>query len=154
MPMGLTLGQIINDIGGGVPNGKKLKMLQTGWASWWSAGRGQLGRTHRLRLRCARPARFSAQGGIIVIDEDTCAVDITRNLVAFTQYESCGKCFPCRLGMEHLLEVVDRIVRFESRLEDLDLFAEHWQDDGVEFAMRARAVGLWAYTLGIAALRV
>ena len=60
-------------------------------------------------------------GGVIVIDEDTCAVDITRNLVAFTQYESCGKCFPCRLGMEQLLEVVERIAVFEGKSEDLEL---------------------------------
>ena len=60
-------------------------------------------------------------GGIIIADEDTCAVDLTRVLVAFCQYESCGKCFPCRLGMEHLLEIVERIARCESRPEDLEL---------------------------------
>ena len=58
---------------------------------------------------------------VIVIDEDTCAVDITRNLVAFTQYESCGKCFPCRLGMEQLLEVVERIADLQGRPEDVEL---------------------------------
>ena len=54
-------------------------------------------------------------------DEDTCAVDLTRSLIAFCQYESCGKCFPCRMGMSHLLEVLERICRFESGPEELDL---------------------------------
>ena len=120
VPMGLTLGQIINDIGGGVPNGKKLKMLQTGGPLGGVLGADSLG-VHIDFDEMREAGAIFGSGGIIVIDEDTCAVDITRNLVAFTQYESCGKCFPCRLGMEHLLEVVDRIVRFESRLEDLDL---------------------------------
>jgi NADH:ubiquinone oxidoreductase subunit F (NADH-binding) len=56
-----------------------------------------------------------------VADEDTCAVDLTRVLVAFCQYESCGKCFPCRLGMEHLLEIVERIARCQSRPGDMEL---------------------------------
>ena len=60
-------------------------------------------------------------GGIIVADEDTCAVDLTRNLIAFCQYESCGKCFPCRMGMSHLLEVLERISNLEGTEEDLAL---------------------------------
>ena len=60
-------------------------------------------------------------GGIIVADQDACAVDLTRVLVAFCQYESCGKCFPCRLGMENLLEIIERIARCEARPEDLEL---------------------------------
>ena len=60
-------------------------------------------------------------GGIIVGDQDTCIVDLTRVLVAFCQYESCGKCFPCRLGMEHILEITERMVKFESSSKDLEL---------------------------------
>ena len=60
-------------------------------------------------------------GGIIAADEDTCVVDLTRALVAFCQYESCGKCFPCRMGMSHLLEVLERICGLEGEPEDLDL---------------------------------
>ena len=60
-------------------------------------------------------------GGIIVADEDTCAVDLTRLLVAFCQYESCGKCFPCRLGTTHLLEILERMCRFESLPGDMEL---------------------------------
>ncbi len=120
VPMGLTLGQVINEIGGGVPNGKKLKMLQTGGPLGGVLGSDSLG-VHIDFDEMRDAGAIFGSGGVIVIDEDTCAVDITRNLVAFTQYESCGKCFPCRLGMEQLLEVVDRVARFESRPQDLDL---------------------------------
>ena len=120
VPMGLTLGEVIDDIGGGVPNGKRLKLLQTG---------GPLGgvlsdqsMSVHLDFDEMRDAgAILGSGGIIVGDEDVCAVDLTRVLVAFCQFESCGKCFPCRLGMEHLLEITERIVRFESRPGDLDL---------------------------------
>ena len=60
-------------------------------------------------------------GGIIAADEDTCVVDLTRALVAFCQYESCGKCFPCRMGMSHILEVLERICDLKGEPEDLDL---------------------------------
>ena len=120
VPMGLTLGEVVNDIGGGVPNGKRLKLLQTG---------GPLGgvlsdqsMSVHLDFDEMRDAgAILGSGGIIVGDEDVCAVDLTRILVAFCQFESCGKCFPCRLGMEHLLEITERIARCESRPGDLDL---------------------------------
>ena len=120
VPMGLTLGQVAEEIGGGVPGGKRLKLLQTG---------GPLGgvladdsMSIRLDFDEMREAgAILGAGGIIIADEDTCAVDLTRVLVAFCQYESCGKCFPCRLGMEHLLEIIERIARCESRPGDLDL---------------------------------
>ena len=120
VPMGLTLGQVINEIGGGVRNGKRLKMLQTGGPLGGVLGADSLG-VHIDFDEMREAGAIFGSGGVIVMDEDTCAVDITKNLVAFTQYESCGKCFPCRLGMEQLLEVVHRVVRFESRPEDLDL---------------------------------
>ena len=120
VPMGLTLGQVIEDIGGGVPGGKRLKLLQTG---------GPLGGvladdSMNIRLdfdEMREAGAILGAGGIIIADEDTCAVDLTRVLVAFCQYESCGKCFPCRIGMEHLLEIIERIARCESRPGDLDL---------------------------------
>lgn len=120
VPMGLTLGQVIDDIGGGVPDGKRLKMLQTGGPLGGVLSAESLG-VHIDFDEMREAGAIFGSGGVIVIDEDTCAVDITRNLVAFTQYESCGKCFPCRLGMEQLLELVDRIAKFESRPTDLDL---------------------------------
>ena len=120
VPMGTSLDRIINEIGGGVPNGKKLKLLQTG---------GPLGGvldTEHLDIGVAFDEMQEADailgaGSIIVADEDTCAVDLIRVLASFNQYESCGKCFPCRLGMEHLLEIIERIVHFESRPGDLEL---------------------------------
>ena len=120
VPMGLTLGQVVNELGGGLRDGKKLKMLQTGGPLGGVLGADSLG-VHIDFDEMREAGAIFGSGGVIVMDEDTCAVDITRNLVAFTQYESCGKCFPCRLGMEQLLEVIDRVVRFESRPEDLDL---------------------------------
>ncbi len=120
VPMGLTLGEVVNDIGGGVPGGKELKLLQTG---------GPLGGVlsaesmaiHIDFDEMREAGAILGSGGIIVGDEDVCAVDLTRVLVAFCQFESCGKCFPCRLGMEHLLEITERIARCESRPGDLDL---------------------------------
>ena len=120
VPMGLTLGQIVNDIGGGVPNGKSLKMLQTGGPLGGVLGANSMD-VHIDFDEMREAGAIFGSGGVIVIDEDTCAVDITRNLVAFTQYESCGKCFPCRLGMEQLLQVVERIAIFDGKPEDLDL---------------------------------
>ena len=120
VPMGLTLGEVVNEIGGGVPDGKKLKLLQTG---------GPLGgvlsdESMSIKLdfdEMREAGAILGSGGIIVGDEDVCAVDLTRVLVAFCQYESCGKCFPCRLGMESLLEIIERIARCESRPGDLEL---------------------------------
>lgn len=120
VPMGLTLGEVINDIGGGVKNGKNLKMMQTGGPLGGVLGAESLG-VHIDFDEMREAGAIFGSGGIIVIDEDTCAVDITRNLVAFTQYESCGKCFPCRLGMEQLLEVVERIAALEGTNKDLQL---------------------------------
>ena len=120
VPMGISLSQIIDDIGGGVPGGKKLKLLQTGGPLGGVLGVDGIGITLDFE-EMAEAGAILGSGGIIVADEDTCAVDLTRVLVAFCQYESCGKCFPCRLGMTHLLEFVERIVRFEGRPGDLEL---------------------------------
>lgn len=120
VPMGIRLGEIVEQIGGGIPDGKRFKMLQLG---------GPLGHilgADSLDLACDFDAMKDAgamlgSGGVIVGNEDKCAVDLTRILVAFCQYESCGKCFPCRLGMTNLLEFVERISRFEGRDDDLEL---------------------------------
>ena len=120
VPMGITLGQIIEDIGGGVPGGKSLKLLQTGGPLGGVLGADGVSITLDFE-EMAQAGAILGSGGIIVADEDTCAVDLTRVLVAFCQYESCGKCFPCRLGMTHLLEFVERIARFEGRPGDLAL---------------------------------
>ena len=120
VPFGITLGQVIDDLGGGVPDGKKLKLLQTGGPLGGVLGADSLSITLDFE-EMAEAGAILGSGGIIVADEATCAVDLTRVLVAFCQYESCGKCFPCRLGTTHLLEFLERIVRFQSRPGDLKL---------------------------------
>ena len=120
VPLGLTLSQVIYDIAGGVPEGKKLKLLQTGGP----LGGVLSGENLDIPLDFEAMAQVGAilgSGGIIAADEDTCVVDLTRNLIAFCQFESCGKCFPCRTGMTHLLEVLERISRLEGTPSDLDL---------------------------------
>ena len=120
VPMGLTLGEVINDIGGGVPDGKQLKLLQTGGPLGGVLSSDSMS-VHLDFDEMREAGAILGSGGIIVGDEDVCAVDLTRILVAFCQFESCGKCFPCRLGMEHLLEITERITRCESRPGDLEL---------------------------------
>ena len=120
VPMGMTLREVIDDVMGGVPNGRRAKFLQTG---------GPLGGVLPADLldvqldfaAMAQAGAILGSGGIIVADDRACAVNMTRVLVAFCQYESCGKCFPCRLGMTNLIEIVERICRFESRPGDLEL---------------------------------
>lgn len=120
VPMGMTLRQVVDGIGGGVPGGKALKLLQTG---------GPLGGVlSAVDLDIAldfdamsKAGAILGSGGLIAASEDACVVDLTRALIAFCQYESCGKCFPCRTGMSHLLEVLERICRMDSTPEDMVL---------------------------------
>lgn len=120
VPLGISLKQVIDEVAGGVPGGKKLKLVQTGGPLG-----GVLGADHvdlALDFEVLRAAgAILGSGGIIAADEDTCVVDLTRVLIAFCQYESCGKCFPCRMGMSHLLEVLERVCRLEGAPEDLAL---------------------------------
>ena len=127
VPFGLTLGDIIHEIGGGIPNGKSLKMLQTGGPLGGVLGKESLDITLDLE-EMSQAGAILGSGGIIVADEEKCAVDMTRILVAFCQFESCGKCFPCRLGMVNLLEIVERITRCEARDGDLDLMKDVGQN--------------------------
>ena len=120
VPMGLTMNEVLYDVAGGVPGGKSLKLLQTGGplGGVLSAEAADL----VLDFDIFRGAgAILGSGGLIAADEDTCVVDLTRVLIAFCQYESCGKCFPCRMGMSHLLEVLERICRLEGTTEDLSL---------------------------------
>ena len=127
LPLGMTLQQVIYDVAGGVPNGKNLKLLQTGGPLGGVLSAGQL----EIALDFEEMAQAGAilgSGGIIAADEDTCAVDMTRALIAFCQFESCGKCFPCRLGMTHILEMLERICRFESEPGDLEMMRQVGQN--------------------------
>jgi NADH-quinone oxidoreductase subunit F len=120
VPLGITLREVINNVVGGVPEGRQAKFLQTGGPLGGVLPAAQMD----VALDFAAMAEAGAilgSGGIIVADDRACAVDMTRVLVAFCQYESCGKCFPCRLGMTNLLEVLERIARFQSRPQDMEL---------------------------------
>ena len=122
VPLGMTLRQVLFDMAGGVPNGKRMKLLQTGGPLGGVLSASDVNLDLVLDFDVFRNAgAILGSGGIIVADEDTCAVDLTRNLIAFCQYESCGKCFPCRMGMSHLLEILERISRLEGSEEDLAL---------------------------------
>ena len=120
VPLGINLKDVLYEAAGGVPDGKTLKLIQSGGPLG-----GVLGSDHVdvvLDFEVLRSAgAILGSGGIIAADEDTCVVDLTRALIAFCQYESCGKCFPCRMGMSHLLEVLERICRLEGTPEDLGL---------------------------------
>ena len=120
LPMGINLNEVLYEVAGGVPGGKQLSFIQTGGplGGVLSSGATDL----VLDFDIFRTAgAILGSGGIIAADEDTCVVDLTRVLIAFCQYESCGKCFPCRMGMSHMLEVLERICRLEGTPEDLGL---------------------------------
>ena len=120
VPFGMTIGQIIDDVAGGVPGGGSVKLLQTGGPLGGVLGPDSLGITLDFESMAAAGASLGS-GGIIVGGQRVCVVDLVRNLVAFCQFESCGKCFPCRLGTTHLLDTLDRIASMRGRPEDLAL---------------------------------
>ena len=120
VPLGINLKDVLYQAAGGIRNGKKLKFLQTGGPLGGVLGADNVDLV--LDFEVLRNAgAILGSGGIIAADEDSCVVDLTRALVAFCQYESCGKCFPCRMGMSHLLEVLERICDLQGNPEDLDL---------------------------------
>ena len=123
VPMGTTLRRIIYDIGGGIKDGKKFKSVQIGGPSG-----GCLTEEHLdVPLDFDSLKKLGAiigSGGLVVMDEDTCMVEVARFFMSFTQNESCGKCVPCREGTKRMLEILERIVHNEGTLEDLDLLEE------------------------------
>lgn len=120
VPLGINLKDVLYNAAGGIRDGKGLKFLQTGGPLGGVLGADNV--DILLDFEILRNAgAILGSGGIIAADEDTCVVDLTRALVAFCQYESCGKCFPCRMGMSHLLEVLERICDLKGEPEDLDL---------------------------------
>ena len=123
VPMGTTLRTIIYDIGGGIPDKKKFKAVQLGGPS------GGCIPEQYLDLPCdyeaiAQAGAIMGSGGMIVMDEDTCMVDMARFFMDFVQDESCGKCTPCREGTRRMLEVLERICQGRGVPEDLDLLEE------------------------------
>ena len=120
VPLGINLKDVLYNAAGGIRGGKELKFLQTGGPLGGVLGADNV--DILLDFEILRNAgAILGSGGIIAADEDTCVVDLTRALVAFCQYESCGKCFPCRMGMSHILEVLERICDLKGEPEDLDL---------------------------------
>ena len=118
VPMGTTMREIIYDIGGGCPNGKKFKAAQTGGPSGGCIPASQLDVQIDYDNLTAIGSMMGS-GGMIVMDEDTCMVDIARFFLDFTVDESCGKCAPCRIGTKRMLEILERIV--DGRGEDGDI---------------------------------
>ena len=123
IPMGTTLREVVEEIGGGIPNGKKFKAAQTGGPS------GGCIPAEHIDIPIDYDNLISigsmmGSGGLIVMDEDTCMVDIAKFFLEFTVDESCGKCTPCRIGTKRLLEMLDKITKGQATLEDIDKMEE------------------------------
>ncbi len=119
VPMGTTLREVVEEIGGGIPNGKKFKAAQTGGPSGGCIPESHFDVAIDYDNLIAIGSMMGS-GGLIVMDEDTCMVDIAKFFLEFTVDESCGKCTPCRVGTKRLYEMLDKITRGQATLEDLD----------------------------------
>ncbi len=119
IPMGTTLREIIEDIGGGIPNGKKFKAAQTGGPSGGCIPASlidtEIDYDNLTAIGC-----MMGSGGLIVMDEDNCMVDIAKFFLDFTVDESCGKCTPCRIGTKRMMEILEKITSGKGTLEDID----------------------------------
>lgn len=123
IPMGTTLREVIYDIGGGIPNGKKFKAAQTGGPSGGCIPASLIDTKIDYDNLIAIGSMMGS-GGLIVMDEDNCMVDIAKFFLSFTVEESCGKCTPCRVGCKRLLEMLTKITEGKGTLEDLDKMEE------------------------------
>ena len=119
IPMGTTLREVIYDIGGGIPKGKKFKAVQTGGPSGGCLTEKHLDTPIDYDNLIALGSMMGS-GGMIVMDEDNCMVDVARFFLDFTVDESCGKCTPCREGTKRMLEILNKITHGEGTLEDID----------------------------------
>ena len=123
IPMGTTLRTIVEEIGGGIPNGKKFKAAQTGGPSGGCIPASLIDTPIDYDNLIAIGSMMGS-GGLIVMDEDTCMVDIAKFFLEFTVDESCGKCTPCRVGTKRLLELLNKITDGKGTMEDLDKIEE------------------------------
>ena len=119
VPMGTTLRQVVEEVGGGIPNGKKFKAAQTGGPSGGCIP-AQFFDVPMDYEHLAEIGSIMGSGGLIVMDEDNCMVDIARFFLDFTVDESCGKCTPCRLGTKRMLEILEKITSGNGTMDDLD----------------------------------
>jgi len=123
VPIGTTLGELIYDIGGGIPKGKEFKAAQIGGPSGGCIPKEHL----NVPLDYESLNELGAimgSGGLIVMDEDSCMVDLARYFLDFVQDESCGKCVPCRVGTKRMLEILNKICEGKGRIEDLEVLTE------------------------------
>ena len=123
VPMGITLREIIYDIGGGIEGGRKLKAVQTGGPSGGCIPADMLDLNVDYES-LAKVGSIVGSGGMIVLNEDDCMVNMAKYFIQFTQEESCGKCVPCRIGTKRLLEIMERITKGQGREEDLALLED------------------------------
>ncbi len=123
IPMGTTLRTIIEEIGGGIPNGKKFKAAQTGGPSGGCIPASLIDTKIDYDNLIAIGSMMGS-GGLIVMDEDNCMVDIAKFFLEFTVDESCGKCTPCRIGNKRLYEMLDKVNKGKATMEDLDKMEE------------------------------
>ena len=123
VPMGTTLREVIEEIGGGIPGGKKFKAAQTGGPSGGCIPASLIDTPIDYDNLIAIGSMMGS-GGLIVMDENTCMVDLARFFLDFTVDESCGKCTPCRVGTRRLLEILDKIIAGNGELEDIDKLEE------------------------------
>ncbi|HEY5557074.1 NADH-quinone oxidoreductase subunit NuoF [Acetobacterium sp.] len=119
IPMGTTLREVIYDIGGGIPDGKKFKAAQTGGPSGGCIPASHIDTPIDYETLIELGAMMGS-GGLIVMDEDTCMVDIAKFFLEFTVDESCGKCNPCRLGTRRMMEILDKITKGKGKMSDID----------------------------------
>ncbi len=123
VPMGTTLREVIEDIGGGIPNGKKFKAAQTGGPSGGCIPADLMDTAIDFDNLTAIGCMMGS-GGLIVMDEDNCMVDIAKFFLDFTGDEACGKCSPCRIGTKRMMEMLEKITEGKATLEDLDKLEE------------------------------
>jgi len=123
VPMGIKLYEIIYDIGGGIPDGKKFKAVQTGGPSGGCIPENLINLPVDYE-KLSEAGSMMGSGGMIVMDEDTCMVDVAKYFVNFLKEESCGKCVPCREGLERMGEILSDITEGKAKNQDLDLLEE------------------------------
>jgi NADH:ubiquinone oxidoreductase subunit F (NADH-binding)/Pyruvate/2-oxoacid:ferredoxin oxidoreductase delta subunit len=123
VPMGITLRQIVYDIGGGIPEGKRFKAIQTGGPSGGCIPESLLDLPVDFD-RLQEAGSMMGSGGMIVMDEDNCMVDMARYFVRFLQEESCGKCTPCREGLQQMGEILNRVCDGNGRNGDIELLQD------------------------------
>jgi len=127
VPMGTTLRQVIFDVGSGIPEGKHFKAVQIGGPSGGCLPESALDLPVDFDSLSEAGAMMGS-GGMVVLDEDDCMVEIARYFLEFTQRESCGKCTFCRLGTKQMLETLDDIVLWQGKIQDLEMLTELAED--------------------------